>query len=68
VGRGIWTLVQDGEWVNVTYDWKIQATKPLLRRLSFLLKPIFAANHHWAMRKGDESLKLELERRHARTP
>jgi hypothetical protein len=68
VGRGIWTLVQDGDWVNVTYDWKIQATKPLLRRLSFLLKPIFSANHHWAMRKGEESLKLELERRHARTP
>ena len=68
VGRGIWTLVQDGEWLNITYDWKIQATKPLLRLLSPLLKPVFGANHQWAMRKGEESLKLELERRHARTP
>jgi hypothetical protein len=67
VGRGIWTLVQDGEWLNVTYDWKIQAAKPLLRTLSPLLKPIFEANHLWAMRKGEESLKLELERRHAKT-
>jgi len=29
------------------------------------MKPIFAANHRWAMQKGEESLKLELARRHA---
>lgn len=29
-GRGIWTLEQDGPNVNVTYDWKIRADKPLL--------------------------------------
>src|ERR1044071_4061693 len=67
-GRGIWTLEQDGEVVNVTYDWKLRADKPLLRMLSFLFKPIFSANHHWAMARGEESLKLELARRHARTP
>lgn len=68
IGRGIWTLEQQGEWVNVVYDWKIRAGKPLLRSLSFLLKPVFSANHHWAMRMGEESLKLELMRRHAATP
>jgi hypothetical protein len=68
VGRGIWTLEQEGEWAKISYDWKIRADKPLLSRLSFLLKPIFAANHHWAMRKGEESLKLELARRQAQTP
>jgi hypothetical protein len=67
-GRGIWTYEQDGPWVKVTYDWKIRADKLLLRRLSFLFKPIFAANHRWAMAKGEESLKLELARRHAGTP
>jgi hypothetical protein len=67
VGRGIWTFEQDGPWVNITYDWKIQAEKPLLRRLSFILKPIFTANHRWAMAKGKESLLLELARRHAAT-
>ncbi len=65
VGRGIWRFEQDGEWVNVTYDWKIRADKPLLRYLSFLMKPIFSANHQWAMRKGEESLRLELARRRA---
>jgi hypothetical protein len=64
-GRGIWTFEQDGPWVNITYDWKIKAEKPLLRYFSFIMKPIFSANHQWAMAKGEESLKLELARRHA---
>ncbi len=64
-GRGVWTFEQDGDFVNVTYDWRIRAQKPLLNALSFLLKPIFAANHRWAMARGEESLKLELLRRRA---
>ncbi|WP_420627600.1 SRPBCC family protein [Candidatus Leptofilum sp.] len=64
-GSGIWTFEQDGDWVNIHYDWRIRAEKPLLRTLSFLLKPIFSANHHWAMRQGEMSLKQELARRHA---
>ncbi|MBV9792175.1 MAG: SRPBCC family protein [Chloroflexi bacterium] len=66
-GRGIWTFEQSGPWVDVTYDWKIRANKPLLRWMSFLLKPIFAANHHWAMEMGEKSLNLELARRRATT-
>ena len=49
----------------VDYDWKILAEKPPLRDLSFILKPIFGANHRWAVARGEESLKLELVRRHA---
>ncbi|HYP53581.1 MAG TPA: SRPBCC family protein [Pyrinomonadaceae bacterium] len=67
-GRGRWTFEQDGEHVNVTYDWRVRADKPILRALSFVLKPVFSANHLWAMRRGEESLKLELERRRAATP
>lgn len=66
-GRGIWTFQQSGPWVDIIYDWKISAEKPLLRYFSFLIKPIFSANHRWAMARGEESLKLELERRHAKT-
>lgn len=62
-GRGVWTFAQDGRFVNITYDWKIRAEKPLLRYLSFLLKPIFSANHRWAMARGEESLVAELGRR-----
>jgi len=67
IGRGIWTFTQDNEWVNVTYDWKISAEKGLLKSFSFIFKPIFSANHLWAMRQGEESLQLELRRRHAQT-
>lgn len=67
VGRGVWSFAQEGERVAIIYDWKISAEKPLLRRLSFLLKPIFAANHRWAMRTGEASLRLELCRRQARS-
>jgi hypothetical protein len=62
-GRGIWTFAQQGAQVNITYDWEIHADKPILRYFSWLLKPIFSANHRWAMAKGEASLKLELKRR-----
>jgi len=64
-GRGVWTFAQDGPEVDITYDWRISAEKPLLRNLSFLLKPVFAANHRWAMAQGETSLALELARRRA---
>ena len=66
-GTGIWTFAQDGRFVNVTYDWTIRANKPIIDKLSFLLKPIFRSNHHWTMKRGEESLKLELLRRRAQT-
>jgi len=64
-GRGVWTIEQDGPFVNATYDWRLRAEKPLLRNLSLLMKPLFEANHRWAMAQGEESLKLELARRRA---
>ena len=63
VGTGRWTFTEEGPEVVITYDWRISATKPLLRRLAWLLKPAFEANHRWAMKKGEESLSLELRRR-----
>jgi hypothetical protein len=62
-GTGRWTFEADGPEVVITYDWRVSTAKPLLRRLSWLLKPAFSANHHWAMARGEESLKLELRRR-----
>jgi hypothetical protein len=67
-GNGIWTFEQDGPHVNVTYDWTIEANKPIIRSLSFLLRPLFRSNHNWTMKRGEESLKLELLRRRASTP
>jgi hypothetical protein len=64
-GRGVWSFEQDGNFVNVTYDWRLSAEKPLLRNLSWLMKPLFEANHRWAMGQGEESLMMELRRRRA---
>jgi hypothetical protein len=66
-GVGIWTFAQQERFVDVTYDWTIRANKPIVQKLSFLLKPIFRANHNWTMDRGEESLKLELLRRRARS-
>jgi hypothetical protein len=67
-GKGIWTFRQDESFVGITYDWTIRANKPIIEKLSFLLKPIFRRNHNWTMRRGEESLKLELLRRRAKSP
>jgi len=65
IGSGRWTFEQDGPEVVITYDWQVSASKLLLRRLTWLLRPVFAANHRWAMARGEESLRLELRRRRA---
>ncbi len=66
-GEGRWSFKADGSSVSVEYRWTLTANKPLLRYLSFLLRPIFAANHHWAMARGEESLLLELSRRRTKS-
>ena len=66
-GRGVWTFEQNGPFVNITYDWTIRANKPIIEKFSFLLKPIFRSNHKWTMRRGEESLRLELLRGQAQT-
>lgn len=67
VGRGQWTFRADGAFVDVTYDWRIDAEKPLLRYFSWIFRPLFAANHRWAMARGEESVRLELARQRAKS-
>lgn len=66
-GRGTWIFTQEGERCTVIFDWKLSVGKPLLRRMSWLLKPVFSMNHKWAMKQGLKSLQLELLRRRAHT-
>ena len=56
VGRGVWRLEQRGELVAVRYDWQVAVEKPLLRPLTPILRPVYAANHRWAMARGFEGL------------
>ena len=45
VGRGAWTLRQDGLTADIVYDWEIRADNPLLKWSSPIMKPIFSWNH-----------------------
>jgi hypothetical protein len=63
IGEGCWTLTEARGNTIADYRWEIEAEKPLLKYLSFLFRPIFVANHNWAMRRGEESLRQELSRR-----
>lgn len=62
-GQGLWTMRQVGNLVEVQFDWRVAADKPLIRTLSFLFKPIFRANHRWAMARGEQGLRREIARR-----
>jgi len=42
--------------------WKSQPKTSLLKKRTWLLRSLFSANHEWAMRKGLESLEMELRR------
>ncbi len=65
-GTGVWTFDQDGPWVKASYDWRVRVSKPPIKYLSPLLRPVFEFNHRWAMARGEESLRLEVDRRHTR--
>jgi hypothetical protein len=67
-GRGIWSLAQDGEFVDITFDWDLAIGKALLKYLTPMLRPVFEANHRWAMEQGETALREELIRYRARTP
>lgn len=67
-GRGTWLFEQYGDSVSMTYDWRIVVRGPLSRWGGTLLRPLFWSNHHWAMTRGEQSLKLELRRRRASSP
>jgi len=61
-GRGEWRLHQDGDWVLIQYDWTVIINRLWMNYLAFLLKPVFVANHHWAMAKGKQGLQRELQK------
>jgi hypothetical protein len=44
----------------VSYDWRVRAGKPLIRRFSPIVKPLFRANHTWVMRRGEGALQRWL--------
>jgi uncharacterized protein YndB with AHSA1/START domain len=67
-GRGVWSFSQDGQYTDIAFDWNVAPSNPLLKYLTPVLRPVFEANHRWAMEQGEISLREELIRYRARTP
>ncbi len=67
-GTGRWIFRQDGPSLVLAFDWQISVDKPVVRQFTWLFRPLFTANHRWAMARGLESLQLELLRRASGAP
>lgn len=65
VGRGVWTLTQNGDIAEIAYDWSVRSDRPLFRVLAPLFRSLMISNHVWAMAKGEAGLQAELDRRAA---
>ena len=61
-GRGVWRLSQNVPVADLAFDWTVDVHKRGLKPLVWLLRPVFAANHRWAMARGLEGLRQEISR------
>ena len=56
-GRGVWTLTPRDGKVHVRFDWRVLADRPLLRRLTPILRPLFRWNHNVAIKAAMRNLE-----------
>jgi uncharacterized protein YndB with AHSA1/START domain len=59
-GVGLWTLTPSGAGTAARYDWNVEASKPWMRALAPVARPIFAWNHDVIMKWGYEGLVQRL--------
>jgi uncharacterized protein YndB with AHSA1/START domain len=68
-GRGVWTLSEQGEGlVHVRFDWRVNADRMLLRVLTPVLRPLFRANHGYAISRARAGLEPYALGRASRAP
>lgn len=48
---------------RATLDWRPAVEKPLVKHLTPVLRPLFRANHLWAIRRGQEGILEYMRRR-----
>ena len=56
VGEGIWSISPAEGGTRAVLEWNIEVRKGVVRRLTPLLRPLFAWNHRWAMARGLERI------------
>ena len=64
-GGGTWTFEAVDGGTIARLDWRPVVYKPLVRYLTPVLRPLFSSNHYWTMRRGEEKVAGEVERRRA---
>lgn len=65
-GKGLWSFKPVAGGTEVTFDWRVAANKAVIRALSFLLKPLFRANHVYCVKKANEGIRRELQQKENR--
>ena len=60
-GTGIWEFHQAGDTTHVTFTWIVRSAHPLITRLEWVAKPIFALSHAIVSGRGHRGLKRLLE-------
>ncbi len=64
VGTSSWALSEEDGGTKAVLDFRPAVAKPLVRILTPVLRPLFAANHRWAMERGQEAIRRLAEREH----
>jgi hypothetical protein len=60
-GRGEVAFVDDGPSGSaLEIDWRVDTSRPWMRRTSWLLRPVFVLGHHLVMRQGERRLNAWL--------
>ena len=60
-GTGIWEFAQEGGTTRATWTWIVRSDHPMLNRLEWFAKPLFALSHVIVSRRGHKGLKQLLE-------
>jgi len=59
-GTGVWYFREEEGITFVDCYWDVSVRKPWIRRLSWLLRPVFRSNHDLVMRRGAKGLARRL--------
>ncbi len=59
-GRGAWYFNPVEGGTEVVFDWRVVANKKVIRWFSFLLKPLFRANHHYCVTEAEKGMRIGL--------
>jgi hypothetical protein len=62
-GRGVWNISEEGDDTVARYDWRVSTSKPWMKTLAPIAKPVFKWNHDEIMGWGAQGLSKRLNAR-----